>query len=176
MREKTVTTKIYKFDELSDEAKQTAIEGLGDINVDHEWWDNTYEDAVTIGLKITGFGLSREAYCRGKWIEDAEATARLIQEHHGEVCETYKDATEFQNAVSVQGSIFMDRDDDKEFTDSDEYEELCSEFLRTLCEDYLIILQKEYKYLTGNEAIIESIKANECEFTTDGTHYTDLEN
>ena len=31
-----------------------------------------------------------------------------------------------------------------------------------------IILQKEYEYQTSEEAIIETIKANDCEFTEDG--------
>ena len=184
MREDTVTTKVYLFDELSDEAKQRAIEQLWDINVDYEWWDCVYEDAATIGLKITEFDLDRGAYCRGDWTEDPEDTARLILENHGpadgsepdqDACETYKDAWEFQNAVSVQGSIFEDRDDYdpeyQEFTESDEYLELCEEFQRTICEDYRIILQQEYEYRISEEAIIEVIKANEYEFTEDGKLY-----
>lgn len=175
MRENTVTTKVYPFDELSDEAKQAAIEKLYDINVDHGWWDFTYEDAKTIGLKITEFDLDRGAFCRGEWTEDAEHVAELILEHHGDVCETHKDATEFKNAVSVAGSIFEDTDDYdpeyEEFVESAEYEELCEEFQRTICEDYRIILQKESEYLTSEEAIIETIEANEYEFTEDGKVY-----
>ena len=174
MREDTVITKVYPFDELSDEAKETAIGKLAYINVDYGWWDNTYEDAKTIGLEITEFD-DRGAYCRGTWTEDAEETAQLILKNHGEGCETYKDAWEFQNAVSVQGSIFEGQDDydsDYEhFTDSDQYEELCEEFQRMICEDYQIILQEEYEYQTGEEAIKETIKANEYEFTKDGKLY-----
>lgn len=36
---KTKTINTYQFDELSDEAKQHAIEKLSDINVNYEWWD-----------------------------------------------------------------------------------------------------------------------------------------
>ena len=175
MREDTVTTKVCPFDELSDEAKEKAVESLYDINVDYEWWDSVYDDAATIGLKITEFDLDRGAYCRGDWTEVAEDVARLILENHGKACETYKDAWEFQNAVGVQGSIFEDRGDYdpeyEEFTDSDQYQELCEEFRRTICEDYRIILQKEYEYRTSEEAIIETIEANEYEFTEDGKPY-----
>lgn len=33
-----VKTKVFKFDELSDDAKQTALEKLYDINVDDDFW------------------------------------------------------------------------------------------------------------------------------------------
>lgn len=175
MREDTVTIKVYPFDELSDEIKETVVEKLRDLNINYEWWDSTYEDAATIGLKITEFELERGTFCRGDWTEDAEDTARLILENHGKTCETYKDAVEFQNSVSVAGSIFEDADgfdpDYKEFNESDEYEELCEEFQRTICEDYRIILQKEFDYLTSEEVIIEIIKADEYEFTVDGKLY-----
>ena len=36
---RTIETKIYTFNELSDEAKVKAIDNYRDINVDHEWWD-----------------------------------------------------------------------------------------------------------------------------------------
>jgi len=81
-------TKLYHFDELSEEAKQKAIEGLSDINTDYEWWESTYEDAENIGLKLTSFGLDR--------------------------------------------------------------------------------MQKDYEHLTSSEAIIETIQANEYEFTENG--------
>ena len=175
MREDVKITKVYRFDELTEEAKEKAIDQFYDINVGYEWWGGMYEDAKTIGLEITEFNIDRGSYCRGKWIENAEDVARLILENHGESCETYKDAWEFQNAVSVQGSIFEDRDDYdpeyEEFTDSDQYQELCEEFQRTICEDYRIILWKEYEYLTSKEAIIETIEINEYEFTEDGKLY-----
>ena len=172
MRIDKVETKVYPFDELSDEAKQAAIENMYDINVDYAWYGPTYEDAETIGLVITEFDTR---HCGGDWTEDAEDVAKLIIENHGEDCETRKDAEEFMNSVSVAGSVFEDEDDYdpdyEEFTESDGYEELCEEFLTTICEDYSIILQKAYEYFSTEEAILETIKANEYEFTEDGKLY-----
>ncbi len=176
MREETVTTKIYKFDELSDEAKEVAVQEFSDLNVDHEWWDSIYEDAATIGLKITAINIDQGSFCRGTWTEDAEEAAALILEHHGETCETHKDATTFlvdlgkaEAAHKAQPGYNVEYDDD--FKDEYEYEEMCQEFKKTICEDYRIMLQKEYEYLCSEAAIIESIKANEYEFTADGKHY-----
>lgn len=176
MREDVVTTKVYSFDELSDEAKEKAIEKLYDINVLGDWWDGVYDDAETIGLEISEFNLDRGAFCRGTWTEDAEGTAQLILNNHGEDCETHKVAKTF---LADLDKTFLASDDCdleyavifEEFTESDEYEELCKEFQRMICEDYRIILQKEYEYLIGEEAVVETIKANGYEFTVDGTQY-----
>ncbi len=159
MREKTVTTKIYVFAELSDEAKETAIQGLADVNRFDGWWDSTYRDAATIGLKIGTFS---DDHCNGEWTEEAQEVAALIQEHHGDACETHKDATVFLADLETA------HDD---FEDTDEYEELCWKFKKKIREDYRIMLQKEYQYLGSKEAIIETIQANEDEFLADGTHY-----
>ena len=175
MREDIVTTTVYTFDELSDSAKQTAISGLCTCNVDYDWWDSTYEDARTIALKITSFDLDRHRQCDGEWQEDAEATARAILENHGESCETWKDAKVFLAELSGCKAIFEAKDDYdyeyEEFNESDEHKELCNEFLKTICEDYSIILQNESEYLQSEEAIIETIQANEWEFTVDGVMY-----
>ena len=68
-----------------------------------------------------------------------------------------------------------DGKDEEPDDDSDEFSEwenkmiiIEDEFLKSLLEDYSIILQKEYEYQTSEEAIIESIKANDYEFTEDG--------
>jgi hypothetical protein len=47
-------------------------------------------------------------------------------------------------------------------------EDIDANFLRSLLEDYRIMLQKEYEYLTSEETIIETIEANEYEFTEKG--------
>jgi hypothetical protein len=175
MREDTVTTKVYKFDELSDEAKETTIEKLYNVNVDYDWWECTYEDARTIALTLEGFDLDRNRHATGKWQEDAEASANAILENHGESCETHKDATEFLFAIGEAAMVFEAKDDYdpeyEEFDETYEYETLCAEFLKTILEDYSIMLQKESEYLQSEEAIIETIKANEYEFTVDGIMY-----
>ena len=174
MRIDTVETKVYPFDELSDEAKQAAIENLYDINVDYAWYEPTYDDAEVIGLVITEFDAN---HCDGQWTEDAEDVAKLIIENHGEDCETRKDAEEFIVQVGRAQAIFEAMrvppydSSYHEFDESDEYEELCEEFLAAICEDYSIILQKAYEYLSTEEAIIETIKANEYEFTEAGKLY-----
>ncbi len=162
MRTKTVN--LYKFNELSEEAKEKAIEKLYDINVNYEWWESTHDDAENIKLKITGFDIDRGSYCNGHFIETATETAELIKVAHGKECETYKTATRFLNDLNELTS----KEEDIETVSEDKIEALEDEFLKSLLEDYRIILEKEYEYLTGKEAIVETIEANEYEFNEDG--------
>ena len=146
-------TKVYLFDELSDEAKEKVIEKLAWINVEYEWWDAIFEDAKNVGIEILEFELG--SYCRGN-IDDAIDTARAILKEHGDTCETWQTAKDFHDTIAKDGE------------DTDDYENLCLEFKYSLLEDYRIILQKECDYLTSETVIIETIKANEYEFTVDG--------
>jgi hypothetical protein len=171
---RTITTTAYLFNELSEEAKQKAINNLSDINVEHGWWDCTYEDAKEIGLKITSFDLYRNKGCSGKFIGDAHITANKIIENHGKECDTYITARDFQKdwdalvAKHSDGINISVVAEDKESEFDDEADDLEEEFLNSLLEDYANILQNEYDYLTSEEAIIETIEANEYEFDING--------
>jgi len=168
---KIKTIKLYEFSELSETAKEKAIENLRDINVGYDWWECTYEDAENIGLKINGFDLDGHRYCDAQYIEDACYTAYKIKAKHGENCETYKDAVNFlkerdetvNSAVKDENGDFENEYELDKKLDAIEYE-----FLKTLQEDYSILLQKEYEYRISKEAIKETIEANEYTFTENG--------
>lgn len=160
-------TKVYRFDELSDDAKEHAIDKLCSINVDYEWWDCGFDDAAMVKLKITGFDLDRNRHCAGEFIKYAEDTARAILDQHGESCETYQTAKGFLDEYNKEKAEFQS-EFGEEYEDSGSYDDLMNEFLRSILEDYSIMLQKQYEYLQSEEAIIETIEANEYEFTEDG--------
>jgi len=157
---RTICTNVYQFNELNKQAKQNAIENMYDININYSWWDSTYEDAANAGLKLTSFNIDRGNYCNGKFINSAQDCAQLIIKNHGKECSTYMTASNF-----LRDLIKSINDDD---TNEDAIEELEEEFLKSILEDYRIILSNEYDYLTGREAIIETIEANEYEFTEEG--------
>lgn len=151
MKTKTIT--LYDFDELTPESQEKAIQNLSDINVDYEWWEYEYEDAEQIGLKITGFNLdSLSIY--GEFINSAFSCAELILQNHGEDSETHKTALKYIDGLKLENSEF--------------YKDNESEFLSDILEDYRIILQQEYDFRISREQIIETIKANEYTFTSDG--------
>ena len=164
---KTKTINLYQFSELSEDAKQKAISNLCDINIDYEWWNCTYDDASNIGLKITGFDIDRGSYVNGEFIDSALSCAHKIESEHGETCETWKTAKQFINDFNTINLKYENDEINEDEAETDE-EDLNEEFLKSLCEDYRIILRNEYGYLTSEEAIIETIESNEYDFTEDG--------
>jgi hypothetical protein len=174
---KTVTINIYQFSELSDEAKENAIKELYDINTDFDWWNSIYEDARQVNLKIKGFDIDRGSYVKAEFIESANNTAELIIINHGESCETYKTAKSFiedWNNLVYKYSDGIKTDtvtEDNEYDFDNEADDLEGEFLKSISEDYRIILSNEYDYRTKDEAVIETIEANDYNFTENGILY-----
>jgi hypothetical protein len=157
MRE--VKIRVYSFNELSDQAKEKALMDLWDINVHYDWWDCVYSDASMVGLTIKGFDTGRASEVDLEFNTTAEITARLILKDHGESTDTHKLSTDFVNAIHL-----MDEE-------SEEYHDACNEYLYDLAQEYLAMLRREYEYLTSEEAIKESIIANEYEFLETGKLY-----
>jgi len=167
---KTKTINLYQFSELSDEAKEKAIQKLSDINVGYDWWQFQYEDAKNIGLKITSFDLDRNRHAEGEFLLSANEVAQNIFNNHGIHCETFKIATKFMDEWQPVFANYMDETHkDYESRESeDKLQELEDEFLKSLLEDYSIMLQNECDYLQSDKAIIETIEANEYDFDEDG--------
>ena len=165
-----IETTVYFFNELSEAAKQKAIENLSDINVSHNWWEFTYDDAKEIGLKITEFELDRNRYATGEFLLSACEVAQNIFNNHGEECETYKTAQKFMEIWQPVFDDYMNEESTNFESEESEghLQELEDEFLKDLVEDYSIMLQDESEYLQSDESIIETIEANEYEFTENG--------
>ncbi len=163
---RTIRTKIYKFEELNKDAQQKAVENLYDINVMFNWWENVYEDAANIGLKITGFDIDRGSYVNGDFNLSASEVAANIFRDYGESCSTYKTAAEFMEEWTPVFSKYMETEDGEDILMDIE-----ERFLKSICEDYRIILKNEYEYLSSEDAIKETIESNGYEFKQDGTRY-----
>lgn len=170
---RTEEIKIYTFAELSEEAKEKAIADLYDINIFADWYDSVYYDAKEIGLKITSFDLDRNRHTKGEFTLSANKVAANIMQKHGENCETYKTAAKFMEEWQPVFNEYMDESSEKYESSESETElmDIEEDFLNDLLEDYAAFLQREYDYLQSDEAIIETIEANEYEFLEDGTQY-----
>ncbi len=151
-----IETPVYNFNDLDDDAKAEARNWWREGALDYEWWDSTFEDAETLGLKITGFELDRGRHATGQLTKYVGDVIRLIMENHGKDCETYKTALEYQSAV-----VEAENHDN----DTDEIED---EFLKSILEDYSIMLQHEYEYQLSDEVADDMITANGYTFTETG--------
>lgn len=173
MKTKTIIT--YNFSELSEKAKQNAINKNYDCNTFIDWWDHIYDDAKSIGLKITGFNINRERNAQGDFIETPYQVATLIRANHGLETETYGTAFCYtleleQQANNIESQTKKDPKYDPDFDLSLAVRRSETEkwFLNQLLQDYAIILEKEFYHQTSKESIIETIEANEYQFLENG--------
>lgn len=170
---RTIRTKVYKFNELSKQAKESAINWYLLGNDDSSLaWDNIIEDSIQVGLKIYSIDDHRPNH--GEFVISAKNTATRIIENHGKTCETYKTASRFLDDWKELVEKYSDGINIDEVYEDYEYEfyqeadELEDEFLKSLLEDYRIMYNNDIEYKSSYEAITETITANDYEFTADG--------
>lgn len=154
MRTKTIN--LYKFDELSDEAKEKARDWFREGNDGENEWDYIREDAKEIGLEILSLDFNRPN--KGRLLWDALEVAEEIIKNHGKDCETHKTALRYLEQLKKENDENL----------SEQREETEAEFLHDLLEDYRVMLDKEIEYQNSDEVVDENIMANEYEFTEDG--------
>lgn len=174
---KTIEVNLYQFEELSNEAKENAIERNRTMNVEHDWWDCTYEDMKEVGVEINSFDI----YYRNIniTIEDSEHTASKTIEYYGEGMEVVKISKRFiadRDALIKklgEGNDIAGYSVKEEFIDEydEEIEYLEEEYRKEMAEEILTWLRHEYEYLQTDEAVAETLIANDFEFTEDGKIY-----
>ncbi len=171
---KTIETKVFTFDELSEKAKEKARDWFREASSSDEWWESTYEDASHIGLKIKGFDIDRGSYVKGEFVAGALECAHKIEKEHGEHCETFKTAAAFLvDRDKIVDDAPKDEDGDVENNyDLDQALDECeAEFLKAICEDYRLMLTREYEFQNSDETVDENILANEYTFTETGKRF-----
>lgn len=182
-----VTIEIFKFNELSADAQQVAINNLCDINLYDNWWNPIYEDAKEIGLQIKGFDLDRNRHCSGRFISTALRCAQDIIANHGTECATFSRAKSFIeewngllnkwngkiDGITPDGyNYYITFENDATEYDFDlDLQDFEDDFLRSLLHDYSIMLQNECDYLQSDEAIKEAIISNDYDFLITGKKY-----
>lgn len=156
---RTIQTTVYSFEELSPEAQQKAIDSLRDINTEFDWWEFVYEDAREVKIEIKSFDIYRGQIK----ITASYNTPHLIIKNHGATTETYKTAKNYLDEVAT-----IKRNSSEDDDNGEEMQTAFEHFEQQIAEDYLILLRNEYEYRGSDEAIKETIEANEYEFTEGG--------
>ncbi len=146
----TVEVQVFEFDELTGSAKERARDWYRRDALDYEWWDCIYEDAKTIGIRITSFDTGR-AQCIGLELDEGiNEVCRRILANHGRDCATYKLACQW----------FAER--------HARDEDAAADFERSIGAEYLAMLESEIEYLLSDECVDEDIRANGYQFTETG--------
>ena len=162
---KLVTIECRQFNEWDADTQSVILDKHRDINLSHNWWENIYYDAEIIGIKLDGFDLDRNKHCSGKFINKAWQVAKNIISEHGDDCQTKNIALQYEKDVCSIAYEHEGKEDEYTHT---EHEELESEFLNDILNEYANILQREYEYLYSDEAIIETLVVNQYEFDNKG--------
>lgn len=193
MRE--ITTKVYTFDELSDDAKEKAREWFRqDVFTDSNDWEFVYEDAKEIasmfGLDIqkiyfTGFASQGDgARFEGDYsfkpggLRAVKAFAPRCTELH-RVVKALQDIQRrnfYQITATTAHSgrychsgymtVDIERKDGKDWSDGARDE--IKDQLRNFADWIYYQLEAEYDYQMSDEAVDENIRINEYEFTEKG--------
>jgi len=196
---KTKTHQVCTFDELSEQAKQHAIEKHREFTAQEWEHDCTTDDAKNVfkslGFAIgkiyfSGFSSQGDGACfEGSWhasdyTHDADKSdcpvdaeynriaaalgviakqfpfASLTVTHRGHYSHEY--CTDF--TVSIVDENSDDITTDEAVKAEKDLIKLSRDAMRWIYKS----LEKDFEYQTADEQIIENIKANEYEFTTDG--------
>ena len=170
-----IETKVYRFKELDEQAKEKALENNREIFVEDSWWEFVEYDLEMFGLKLKEFDLGRRDYVKLEVYYALDKICDKIMEICGDKTEIYKIAEEYSKEYKlIQDDMESLNDMD---TDKDEHDlmrlelksqDLEDDFLKEISEEALSMLKNEYEYLTSEECIIDMFEANEYEFTEEG--------
>ena len=142
---RTIEIQAYKFNELDEQTKLQVIKDNIYINVEFDWWDCTYETLRECGIKVNYFDTGRNNSCEISFLITAYEVATNIVDTFGEATDIVLYAKKF-----IRGKYSF------------------VYFKRCLESEILNWLRQEYEHLTSEEAIIETIEANDIEFTKEG--------
>lgn len=189
----TVTRKyqVFTFGELSDSAKQTALQWNSETLHD-EWSDFAIDDAKAVGA-LMGWDIS-SVYWSGFWSQGdgacfvgtmgySKGCARAVREYAPRCAELHAIAAEWQalqrkHFYKLQAHVthsghysheYCARFEMSDYSDMGEKEtaEIGRRFMRWIYRQ----LEKEYEYQTSAECFAETADANNWRFTENGKFF-----
>lgn len=184
---------VYSFDELSDEAKQKALDNLRDINVDDQWWDFIYEgfkedmsnkgvdvdDIYFSGFSSQGDGASFTGTISSEnmpkfmevtgldkqFPEVYEYAKKPDSDLDGKISQSGRHSHEGTMSFDLGGYSYGQEDE----PDLTGFTDAVLEELRSDAKTLYSNLESAYENLTSDEAVKETILSNDYEFEGDGS-------
>lgn len=193
---KTKTIQLYEFDELSEEAKAKVLENNRDINVDDSHWYSFVYDDWKERLEGMGFEDPQISFL-SFWSQGDGAsftskrvdvlkflTAQKAKGRFKSILKAIKaDKAEVNASVgridrryshehAVKAYVEYYSTEDRFSADenlADELRDFIADTVRTLSRKIYRELEEEYDGLVSDEAVIDTIKANEYTFRSNGS-------
>ena len=179
MRDMNVT--VYSFAELSETAQERALNAFRGINVEFNWWEDSYDTIRTagelLGLDIGQIHFDADLYCifnaDYEYVRGASAAVCKEFSWADDLCKVAKDLQDLQKRhfYSLSCAVTKGRSMNyyRCFRFGEDYE---CEDLGDIIDDFAhwarILLRDECEWLTSDEAVKEMIEANEYEFDEAG--------
>ena len=192
---KTKTIELYEFDELSKAVKAKVLERERYINVDDDFWHKYQLEEWEGKLEELGFDDPKISYsgfgsqgdgasftCPHVDIEKF-LTAQKKRSEFKALLKAMRDGKievnasvisidhHYSHEYTVRAELEVLPDEDgytNFFNDGNVLENIITETVRALSHKIYKELETEYFYLTSDEQVIETIKANEYTFTASG--------
>ena len=193
MRE--ITTKVYQFNELSDDAKEVARDWWREGGLNYDWWEGVYDMAseagVVLGINMgnisfSGFWSQGDGACFDGWYEYGRGWKDLLRgvapangvlreigdrlqlvqgRHFYKVEATIGHSGHYSHEYSMDVVVTNDGQDMEPGVDGEEITECLRMFARWIYS----ALEQEYEFLDSAEMIDETISCNEYEFLESGS-------
>lgn len=145
MRQETIVKTYLKFNELRKDQQAKVLDKLRYINVDHDYWSESTIDDFKTELEDLGFS-DIEVSFSGFWSQ-GDGASFTAKHNEGEIT---KSSHRYCHEMTMQ-------------CDDDALLDMARDKARQLYRS----LKKDYEYLTSNEAVIETIEANDYEFDSE---------
>ena len=189
---RTEEIKIYTFDELSESAKQKAIEKRRYWNVEYNWWSHVYDwfketypqyedcEISHSGFSSQGDGASftfrLDSSYFEKWVEalDIPEWKKAILVHYTPEFHGSRNTHRYSHKFTVTTDfdcVSHNKSNIDEFKGEkyDEFLEVLQSEVYVHCDELYRTLESDYDYLTSDECIIEGMA--DCEFYENGETY-----
>jgi hypothetical protein len=184
MRTISHEVQVGQLEDFSPKDQEKIIDNYRDINVDHDWWDFTYEDMIrcleTLGfynveIQFSGFWSQGDGASFTAWFDTAKKAElnKRLKKLASEAPDIAEKARSFGFAdmkfheeeledgrIEVYRSSHHYSHENTITSDNEDLKEFARAFSRLIYRQ----LENEYEYLTSDEAVKETLEANEYEF------------
>jgi hypothetical protein len=146
MRQETIVKTYLKFDELTDKQKAKVLDNLRYINVNYDWYEYTIEE-FEAKLKKLGFYDIKTEFS-GFWSQ-GDGACFTAKHKRGTIYKGQYTRYSHANTMSCDES------------------DVLLAVAKRLTNGLYKTLKNEYEYLTSNDAVKDTIEANDYEFDSE---------
>lgn len=184
---RTKLIRLFKIDELSPEVREEVVNKHRDMNVHDEWWDfilegfceRLHEDGINLSAKDISFDFGRYRKIAIEKAEVHDRRAKLLfkvldKKLKAKILNRALDDEVPYIYLIIKKNAVETAEYDEDKLSEDEVEEIegaVNCYLDEKTKELLKKLEEHYDYLISDEAIIETMRSNEWEFTEGGLQW-----